>query len=399
MPVRRSAPGVPRAPAVLPEPSAPTPVSGAGGAAWVRALADAVTGRGVTTQYQPIVDLARGVVAGYEALGRFSHPDVVGAPDEWFGAASAHGVAAELDAAAIRAALARRGELPPDCFLSVNVEPASLLAPVVHEALATTGSLRGVVLEITEHRAVPVDELEPVLDRLRGDGALIAVDDAGAGYSGLSQILDLRPSILKLDRSLVHGIDADEAKAAMVEMLGVFAGRIDAWVLAEGIETEAELARVVDLGVPLGQGYHLGRPGPPWVEVPEGAEACLTATALRSVEPLRSLVTTVPLVRLGVDDIATALAGDGAMCAVVVDDDLRPRGIVTPAAAVAGEVLPALRVGVATAPADLAHRLSTTGADPSVPAMVTDDTGRAIGVVTLRRLLAALARQTAVTTP
>lgn len=374
----------------------PTPIE-PDEAAWVRALAGAVTGRGVSVAYQPIVDLARGIVAGYEALGRFSHPDVEGGPDRWFAAAAAHGVTAELDAAAIRAALARRDDLPPDCFLSVNVEPSSLLVPAVHDALASTGSLGGVVIEITEHRTVPVAELEPVLDRLRADGALIAVDDAGAGYSGLSQILDLRPSIIKLDRSLVHGIDTDEAKAAMVEMLGVLAGRIDAWVLAEGIETGAELERVADLGVPLGQGYHLARPAPPWVDLRPEARAVLATANVRQDEPLRALLQVVPLVQRGVDDIGAALAVDGVAYVVVVDDDERPLGIVTPAAALAGEVLPALRVGLATEPSELAHRLGTAGSDPAVPAMVTDVTGRALGVVGLRRLLTALAHQDAPT--
>lgn len=273
----------------------------------------------------------------------------------------------------------------------MNVEPASLLDPTVRGALTESGPLGGVVVEITEHRAVPLVDLEPVLDRLRGDGALIAVDDAGAGYSGLSQILGLRPSILKLDRSLVSGIDTDEAKAAMVEMLGVFAGRIDAWVLAEGIETQAELDRVVEIGVPLAQGYHLARPAPPWTSLPTGTAASLASAALH-LELLRPLVRTVPLVRRRSDDVAAVLAGDDAACALLVDDDLRPLGVVTPASAVAGEVLAALRVGVDTDPADLAHRLSTGGTDPAVPAMVVDAAGRAIGVVTLRRLLAVLAR-------
>lgn len=383
MTLRRPAVPVGRALALPPAP---------GPAEWSRALAQVVTGRGVSAVYQPIVDLDRGVVTGYEALARFSHPDIDAGPDRWFAAAAELGQAAELDAAALRAALAARPDLPPDTFLSVNVEPASLLERAVRDALASSGPLGGVVVEITEHRTVPVAALEPVLDRLRGDGALIAVDDAGAGYSGLSQILDLRPSILKLDHSLVSGIDTDEAKAAMVEMLGVFAGRIDAWVLAEGIETRGELQRVANLGVPLGQGYLLGRPAAPWSDVSAEARECLVTGALHD-EPLRPLLQVVPMVRLGVDDVAAALATDGVGCVLAIDDDLRPVGIVTPEAAVTGQVLPALRVGLATEPAELAHRLGATSGDPSVPAMVTDPTGRALGVVTLRRLLTALARQ------
>ncbi|MEP4651984.1 MAG: EAL domain-containing protein [Ilumatobacter sp.] len=113
-------------------------------------------------------------------------------------------------------------------------------------------------------RSTGEHELGATVNMLRRSGALIAIDDAGAGHSGLQQILQLRPSIVKLDRSIIEGVDRDESKVAMVEMLGVFANRVDAWLLAEGVETGAEARRLFDLGVPLVQGYFFGRPSDPW---------------------------------------------------------------------------------------------------------------------------------------
>ncbi|CAA9219828.1 MAG: diguanylate phosphodiesterase (EAL domain) [uncultured Blastococcus sp.] len=214
----------------------------------------------LTLVFQPIVDLAAATVAGYEALARF--PGTAG-PDVWFAAAAEAGVAAELEALAIHKALAAVPMLPPDTFLTVNVSPHLLGSAPVQDALATRPDLHRVVVELTEH--TPVHDLAALrrqCDELRSRGALIALDDAGSGYSGLQQLAALRPQVVKLDRALVSDADTDPVRVALAEMLGEFAGRIDAWLLAEGIETPAELAAFAQLGVPLAQGWLLGRPGP-----------------------------------------------------------------------------------------------------------------------------------------
>lgn len=214
----------------------------------------------LTLVFQPIVDLAGATVAGYEALARF--PGSAG-PDVWFAAAAEAGVAAELEALAIHKALAVVPALPPDTFLTVNVSPHLLGSAPVQEAFATRPALHRVVVELTEH--TPVHDLAALrrqTDELRARGALIALDDAGSGYSGLQQLAVLRPQVVKLDRALVSDADTDPVRVALAEMLGEFAGRIDAWLLAEGIETPAELAAFARLGVPLAQGWLLGRPTP-----------------------------------------------------------------------------------------------------------------------------------------
>ena len=212
--------------------------------------------------FQPIIDTARGTVVGYESLARFSGPPHT-TPDRWFAVARAAGVGAELEARALRAALDARSALPPNCFLSVNVGPDALLTAPVAAVFAGAGDLRGVVVEITEQTAVDnYDALTRAIAPLRAAGALLAVDDAGAGFASLKHITVLRPDFVKVDRDLVAGIDKDETKAAVVEALGMFTSRLDAWLIAEGVETTAELDRLLSLRVPLVQGYGLGPPRP-----------------------------------------------------------------------------------------------------------------------------------------
>jgi len=375
-------------------------VAGAPAAAeqlWDTALADALDGRRVASVYQPIVDVSRRVVAGYEALTRFdAGPDGPrGGPDAWFAAAARRGLVAELDAVAVRSALSRRADLPPNCFLSVNLEPESIGHPVVDAVLDREGRLDGLVIEVTEHREI-ADEagFAAVLDRFRAAGALIAVDDAGAGHAGLTQILLMRPGVLKLDRALVENIDHDEAKSALVEMLGLFANRVDAWLLAEGVETIGEARRIEELGVPLAQGYLYARPGAPWAEIAPAALA-----ELRQADPpaasagLHRLV--APATTITLDEVPTAsrhLAERADQALVVVDEHRRPLGLLTPDSALARTLVESLRVNLHTSPAELAHRLATrSGADLSAPVLVTDDRGHLVGVVTLARLLRHLA--------
>src|SRR4051794_14105955 len=174
--------------------------------------------------FQPIVDLAAATVAGYEALARF--PGVAG-PDAWFAAAAEAGIAAELEALAIHKALAAVPSLPPNTFLTVNVSPHLLGSAPVQHALATRPDLHRVVVELTEH--TPVHDLAALrrqTDELRRRGALIALDDAGSGYSGLQQLAVLRPQTVKLERALGSAADTDPAPGAPGAMPGEFAGRI-----------------------------------------------------------------------------------------------------------------------------------------------------------------------------
>ena len=117
------------------------------------------------------------------------------------------------------------------------------------------------VVEVTEHARVPgYDDLRSVLRPWRRAGVRVAVDDAGAGFASLRHVLNLEPDVLKLDRSIVQDVDSDPRRRALVGCLVGFAGQVQAQVVAEGIETPAELDTLIDLGAELGQGYLLGRP-------------------------------------------------------------------------------------------------------------------------------------------
>jgi EAL domain-containing protein (putative c-di-GMP-specific phosphodiesterase class I) len=366
---------------------------------WGPALRRACEGRGLRAVYQPIVDIQRGVIAGYEALTRFDGPPEV-TPDIWFAAAREAGCAHHLEAACLRAALASRASLPPSCFLSVNVGPESVGQPVVTAALLEQPNLQGVVLEMTEHTPVgSYPDLLAVLAGLRDRGALVAVDDAGAGYSGLQHILELRPEFLKLDRSLVDGVDRDEAKRALVDMIGTFASRIDAWVIAEGIEHSSELAALVRLGIPLAQGYYLSRPAPPWAELNPEASTELVSLADRrdsigpGIHAVRAILETVPWIPAERVEETSRFLGNQVRIDVVVvlDDQEQVKGLLR-ASPGGGALSPALRVNPTTSIVDAARRaLTRKPSDRFLPLVCTDAAGRLMGVIRIERILDHLA--------
>lgn len=363
---------------------------------WDDLIDGVIAGHRLRSLYQPIVDLQRRVVTGYEALTRVD-ADVAVGPDRWFAEAAARGRLGELEALAVRSALSRRDRLPPNCFLTVNLDPESLLERRVMDEFDHLGRLDGIVVEVTEHRPMTEPAAQrSALERLRAAGAMIAVDDAGTGHSGLQQILDLRPAILKLDRALVEGIDGDEAKVALVEMIGLFADRIDAWLLAEGVETVAEARRLDRLGVPLVQGYWFSRPAPPFADLPPSVREELGDAPAGRTPDLAPLVGPVPTVdEVDIARAAKLLQRDGAEHVVVTRAD-RPVGVLDADGAITGIVSEPLRVNLRTTPAEVARRLATRRpVDTSAPVLVLDNAGRLIGAVTVRRLLAELAVTTA----
>jgi hypothetical protein len=263
-------------------------------------------------------------------------------------------------------------------------------------AVFSAGSnLAGLVIEITEHRPIEDPQrIQWILERLRAEGAMLAVDDAGSGYAGLQQILTLRPNILKLDRALIEGVDTDETKAALVEMFGIFANRIDGWLLAEGIETIGEARRCAALGVPLAQGYLFARPAPPWAGIEAGMEERLLGSARRAdTTTLHSIIELVPAVGVAHSSDARAILANGeATHVVLIDGDDRPVGMFTLESMLSGVTIQALRANVNSSPHEVAHRLSTsTTGNTMVPVMVSDNEGHYLGTVAIQRLLATLA--------
>jgi EAL domain-containing protein (putative c-di-GMP-specific phosphodiesterase class I) len=210
--------------------------------------------------YQPIVDLESKKLKGFEALARFnSKPHRP--PNEWFAEAATVGLGADLELLAIRRALQNIHLLPAAAYVSVNLDPATILDSRLPGLIEEIGSR--VIVELTEHTAVDEYELLALaMEPLRRMGVRFAVDDAGSGFSSLKHILRLKPDIIKLDRDLTCDLELDPARRALASALVRFAGDIGSNVTAEGVETPGQLKVLHQLGVDAGQGYLLGRPAP-----------------------------------------------------------------------------------------------------------------------------------------
>lgn len=298
---------------------------------------------GITPVFQPLVALATGQVSGYEALTRFKQPPKR-FPDQWFNLAARVGLGGALEAAAIKKALETPNR-PPGTYLSLNLSPSTLQAPEVQAVLPQ--DLTGLVIEVTEHELAADDAvLDADLRQLRERGARVAVDDAGAGYAGLQQLMRVSPDLIKLDRSLVQNIHEDPAKQALVDSFVRFGRRTGAQVVAEGIETEDELRVLADLDVAYGQGYFLAKPGPAWVGVspwvsekllrrslagqmsaedisklPVGSDQRLAAVAARiaHLTTMEDVIALRPVIadELGADDLVIYTRGfDGSLVAL-----------------------------------------------------------------------------------
>ncbi|MEA2468344.1 MAG: hypothetical protein QOJ57_2470, partial [Thermoleophilaceae bacterium] len=231
------------------------------------ALARLIAGQGIAMVVQPIVDHASGDVHAYEALARF-HTRGTDSPLHWFALADEFGMREELELACLEAALRLLDDLPAGARLSVNLSGPVLMGTGAQALLAARPDVSRLIVEVTEEALVQRDaSLVAALAPLLARGAQFAVDDMGAGYSGLRQITALHPTYLKLDRSLVRGIDTDPDRAALLRALVGYAEHTGAHLVAEGVETAAELAAVSAVGVPLIQGWYYGRPAPPWPRV------------------------------------------------------------------------------------------------------------------------------------
>lgn len=343
---------------------------------WVQALESVVVDADLLRLHgQPIVELASGSVAGYEMLSRFTGPWQA-TPDVWFSAADRWGFNAILQARVLRAGLAARELLPPDTFLTVNIDPHLLAEPEVADALTQVGDLTRFVLELTEHTRTANDVgTTAVIAHVRAAGGLLAMDDAGTGYAGLSALLELRPHIVKLDREFITGLDTDPVKRALVEVFGDLAGRMDAWILAEGIETSEELDAVIRLGVPLGQGWALARPAPTMLrELSPALVDHIRATAAKS--SLQEYVASL---------VRPALAGeDPATCAVILDDVGRARMTGDNR----GGWAPAMLVAPSTTVQEAARRAMTRGLEHRyAPLVCTDGQGQVLGTIGIDDLL------------
>jgi PAS domain S-box-containing protein len=229
----------------------------------VRASAERVTrvlaDEAVDVALQPIIDLTSGRLVGVEALARFRDGRP---PDVWFKEAADAGMALALDRVAFMAALDLLPFLPDSCSLSINATPELLTDATFQRRLRAPGTPgERIIVEVTEHvRISSYADIAEALAPLRELGIRLAVDDTGAGFASLTHVLQLRPDIIKIDRSLVSNVTSDPARRSVITSLVLLALDLGATVTAEGVETPSELETLATMGADHVQGYLLARP-------------------------------------------------------------------------------------------------------------------------------------------
>jgi EAL domain-containing protein (putative c-di-GMP-specific phosphodiesterase class I) len=229
-------------------------------------LEDLLAQEALSVHFQPILSLKKKAVLGLEALARPQGMNV----GEMFKQATISGRMLEVDRLCRRKAMEdyKALVLPQDQrpLLFFNFE-ASLIdegvlgSGVIASAVRKSGLLPSdVVIEINESKVLDIGALRQFVDHYRELGFLIALDDLGAGHSNLPRIAELRPHIIKLDRSLIQDIDRDYFKQETMKSLVALGHRVGCMVLAEGVETEAEVDTCANLGAELFQGFYFARP-------------------------------------------------------------------------------------------------------------------------------------------
>jgi len=221
----------------------------------------------ISTVFQPIVSLSDGSVYGYEALSRGPQNTDLQSPGVLFECADKYDKTWDLELLCRVKAIEAAGGIRTPFKLFLNVNPN-----IIHDAKFKQGFTKeylsqyeinpeNIIFEITEKGAVSnISDFICTIDNYKGQNYKIAIDDAGAGYSGLNMISDIHPHFIKLDMKLIRDIDKDVTKQLLIKSFAEFASLTNTYLIAEGIETKNELLKLIDIGVHFGQGYYLQRP-------------------------------------------------------------------------------------------------------------------------------------------
>ncbi|MDR3644336.1 MAG: EAL domain-containing protein, partial [Clostridia bacterium] len=232
-----------------------------------RQLNDVIENADIKIVFQPIISLRDGSVLGYEALSRGPVNTPLQNPDALFGVAMECGKLWDLELLCRTKALESAYRSGAEIRLFLNVNPH-----VIHDEKFKQGFTKeylkkyhidpeNISFEITEKKAVnDLCSFKKTIENYKRQNYKIAIDDAGAGYSGLNLITDIHPHYIKLDMNLIRDIDKDNYKKALVNSLYEFCRLSNISLIAEGIETEWELNALIDIGVHYGQGYYIQRP-------------------------------------------------------------------------------------------------------------------------------------------
>jgi diguanylate cyclase (GGDEF)-like protein len=240
---------------------------------FVTRLRKAVESQRWTLHYQPVLDLTTGRMRGVEALIRWIEADgTMVPPGDFIPVAEELGLIEAIGDWVVRELVYQAQawrELEMDLSISFNLSPRQFWQPDLASGILARIREGGidpakVIVEITESSAMTdPDRAQTILEALHDGGLRIAIDDFGTGYSSLARIRDMPVDVLKIDRSFVSGVDVDPQKQSIVTAFIQLARGLGVTTLAEGIETEGELAFVREHGCVMGQGFHFSKAVPP----------------------------------------------------------------------------------------------------------------------------------------
>jgi len=316
----------------------------------LRHAAEIIDSGALRAHYQPIVQLKDGKVVAHESLIRLPANTPLRNPDEFFKKARAEGLTVKAEQACLDEGVRSWAGHKPDTRLFINLSAFAIIEMV--DRLSVAGVLRAlhaaaispsaIVVEITEHEHVTdLPRLLATAAELRATGLRFALDDFGDGRSSLRLWSELRPEIVKIDKYFIRDVGTEPIKVQTLRGIARLAETFGTRLVAEGIETQAELRVVRDLGIDYGQGYFLGRPQPvPAMSVlREAGETIISAEIAVLPEVTRAAAADFTVERLAVnvaplhpqmaiEEVARRLAGEPSLRAVALVEDGRPVGLI-----------------------------------------------------------------------
>lgn len=335
--------------------------------------------------YQPILDVSRGITAGYHAvtmpLKSVSLSHLV-CP-----ATRRHVVATT-----IRSALSAISTLPTNTFVSIPVPVGLIDDPLIERIFCEHGDLSGVVLDITEIEVAHRTTTESSLDSCRRNGALISVGGRDDEQHDLAGIVRLRPAIIRLGSSWTHELDQRPALRSAIEITGQLASQLDAWILADDVRSGAELRALAELNVPLARGPFIGGPQRGWPKISEAARIVLPPPAVEADGALRELLQQAYTTRHPLAAQTVLPDASGFEYVVVIDEDSRPVSLLTQGIIGRWDPIKVLTINIDTPVADTVSRaLARPRATRFSPIACTDAAGRFVGILRIERLMEHLA--------
>jgi len=232
-------------------------------------LLETILDHRIYSVYEPIVEVEDKTVFGYEALARGPEGSAFHSPVALFTAAEEHELVFELDVVCRESGLRGAVDFPKGTKLFLNIRPTTIHDPAFKEdKLIETLERRDlaptdVVFEISEQESISsFGDFRAMRDYYRSLGFQFALDDTGTGYAGLEELLELEPDYIKIDRSMVSGVDQDPARQDVLTALLQLADKMGSQVIGEGLDTLEELEMLGRLGIRFGQGWLFGRPTP-----------------------------------------------------------------------------------------------------------------------------------------